>query len=307
MEDENVIIEILEDIFDEVKKHNTFTKQISFDCPICSYEIKALDSGDGKGNLEINYGKQVYKCWSCSETHGTHGHLGKLIDKFGTKEDKKVYNLVRGDDSNNKTKQKLKKLKLPKEYKKFTEVSDIFPEKKRALNYLKQRGISDQIINKHTIGFCYQGEYAGRIIVPSFDTNSKLNYFVARSWNPKNKIKYKNPVYPKDELIFNESLIDWEKDLWIVEGVFDSFFIPNSIALLGKFVNDNLFEKIYENCKSNVIICLDSDAWNDAVKLFHKLNGGKLFGNVKIVKLEDDQDVADLRGIIPTELIKTID
>jgi hypothetical protein len=37
------------------------------------------------------------------------------------------------------------------------------------------------------------------------------------------------------------------------------------------------------------------------------LNGGKLFGRVKIVKLEDDQDVADLRGVIPKKLIKTIE
>ena len=91
MDNQEVLLDILYDIFDEEKKHNEITKQISFDCPVCYYDIKGLDRGDGKGNLEVNYGKQVYKCWSCAETHGTHGHLGKLIDNFGTKENKKLY------------------------------------------------------------------------------------------------------------------------------------------------------------------------------------------------------------------------
>jgi hypothetical protein len=43
---------------------------------------------------------------------------------------------------------------------------------------------------------------------------------------------------------------------------------------------------------------LDSDAWQDAVKLYHNLNGGRLYGKVKIIKLTGDADVADLRGDI---------
>lgn len=298
MDTSEVIVEILTDIFGEEKKHNELTKQISFDCPVCSYDIKGLDHGDGKGNLEVNYDKSVFKCWSCAETHGTHGHIGKLIDKFGTREDKKLYNVVREDNPSENYKKKEKKLRLPKEFKRFEEVSDYFPEKKRALKYLDSRDINNDVITKYNIGFCYQGEYAGRIIVPSYNTEGELNYFVARSWNPKNKVKYKNPNYSKDKLIFNESLIDWNKNVYIVEGVFDSFFIDNSIPLLGKFINDFLFESLYEKCSKNIIICLDSDAWHDSLKIYHKLNGGSLFGRVKVIKLEDERDIAELKGNI---------
>jgi DNA primase len=298
MDTSEVIVEILTDIFGEEKKHNEITKQISFDCPVCSYDIKGLDEGDGKGNLEVNYDKSVFKCWSCAETHGTHGHIGKLIDKFGSREDKKLYNVVREDSPNRDYKKKVKPLKLPKEFKYFNEVSDFFPEKKRALKYLHSRSITEEIISKHRIGFCYEGEYSGRIIVPSFDDNDKLNYFVARSWNTKNRIKYKNPNYSKDKLIFNQHLINWDEDIYIVEGVFDSFFINNSIPLLGKFINDHLFETLYEKCKKNIILCLDSDAWNDSLKIYHKLNGGALFGRIKIIKLEDERDIAELKGDI---------
>ena len=76
------IIEILEDILGEHRGHNDVRGQMSFDCPVCSYDIKGLDVGDGKGNLEVNYKDEVYKCWVCSETHETHGTIYKLIKKF---------------------------------------------------------------------------------------------------------------------------------------------------------------------------------------------------------------------------------
>jgi hypothetical protein len=66
------IIEILEEILGEPHMHNDYKCQISFDCPVCSYDLKGLDEGDGKGNLEVNYRFGVYKCWACGETNNTH-------------------------------------------------------------------------------------------------------------------------------------------------------------------------------------------------------------------------------------------
>jgi hypothetical protein len=68
--------------------------------------------------------------------------------------------------------------------------------------------------------------------------------------------------------------------------------------MLGKHMSDLLLNTLYEKANGNIIICLDSDAWNDGVKLFHNLNGGRLYGKVKIIKLTGDADVADLRGDI---------
>lgn len=81
------------------------------------------------------------------------------------------------------------------------------------------------------------------------------------------------------------------------------FFVENSIPLLGKVISDNLWQKLYENSKSNIIICLDGDAWDDAVKLYEKINGGKLRGRVKLVKLPNNKDIADLNGEIKPEQI----
>lgn len=297
MKEDSLLIDLVETIFGEPKSINEYSGQISVDCPVCSYEIKGLSKTDGKGNLEINYQQHIYKCWACAETHGTHGHLGKLIDQFGSKKDKKTYRLIRPDKFEKKEKE-YKKLELPKEFKKFNEIHPIHIPRKEAYNYLKKRGITDDIIDKYGIGLCIEGEYQGRIIVPSYNKKGELNYFVGRSWNPRARLKYKNPEAAKDFLIFNESHINWKKDIYLVEGVFDSFFLENSIALLGKYVNDNLWEMLYTKAKKDIIVCLDGDAFDDAKKLYDKLNGGSLYNRVKLAKLPKDKDVGDLKGDI---------
>ncbi len=68
--------------------------------------------------------------------------------------------------------------------------------------------------------------------------------------------------------------------------------------MLGKHMSELLFESIYNKAKGDIIICLDADAWVNAVKLYHELNGGVLWGRIKIIKLPDDKDVCDLKGEI---------
>jgi hypothetical protein len=102
-------------------------------------------------------------------------------------------------------------------------------------------------------------------------------------------------------LIFNESRIDWEQDIYLVEGVFDGFFVTNSIPLLGKFVSDLLWETLYDRAKGRIKICLDGDAWTDAIRIYDKLSGGKLYGRIDVIKLPLDKDLGDLRGEILPE------
>jgi DNA primase len=276
-------------------QHYESKGQISFDCPVCAAE-KGLENGDGKGNLEINYSRHVYKCWACGETLGTQGPLGKLFDKFATKKQKKVYELIKPEELKQEEKKKVR-LRLPQGFTTFQDSNPRFIPHIEAYNYLKSRGITDEIIEKFKIGYTATGDYAYRIVVPSYDTEGILNYFVARAWVPK-KMKYKNPPVPKDEIIFNEGAVDWKKDVYLCEGVFDSFFLPNPIVMLGKKMSKLLFETLYLKAEGNIIICTDGDAFTDGVKLYHELNGGKLYNKIKLIKLPADKDVCDLRGQI---------
>lgn len=303
------VFEILEDIFGDYKNHNDYRCQVSFDCPVCSYDIKNLEKGDGKGNLEVNYRYGVYKCWVCAETHETHGSIYKLIKKYGTPKQLKKYELLRPDDTEDSTKRVYKQVRLPKEFIPFKDASiglKLTPQYKQALAYINKRNITDLMLQIYNIGFCYNGLYENRIIIPSYDEEKRLNYFVARSYLSKTKLKYKNPEAQKEIIIFNEHLINWDETIYIVEGAFDSIFIPNSIPMLGKFMSEHLFKKLYENAKK-IVIVLDPDAWDDAERLYHRINCGKLMGKVWIVKLEGDKDIADLKGDLSEYKIKQID
>ena len=44
MDDTELIVDLLKDALGNVKNHYENKGQISFDCPVCSYDIKGLDT-----------------------------------------------------------------------------------------------------------------------------------------------------------------------------------------------------------------------------------------------------------------------
>lgn len=295
-EEIDVLVELLTDVLGEPKQHYESKGQISFDCPVCAEE-KGLDDGDGKGNLEINYFRHVYKCWACGETHGTHGTLGKLLDGYATKQQKKIYNLIKPEELQQQDKKRVR-LRFPEGFTTFKDSNPRFIPHIEAYKYLQSRGITDEMIEKYKIGYTVQGEFSYRVIIPSYDKDGILNYFVGRAWVNK-KMKYKNPAsVPKDEIIFNENLLNWNDDVYLVEGAFDSFFLPNPLVMLGKKMSKLIFETLYNKANANIIVCVDGDAWDDGLKIYNELNGGRLYNKIKMVKLPKDKDVCDLRGNI---------
>jgi len=298
MDENEALVELLEEVLGDHGLHYPNRGQISFNCPVC-------DDDRNKHNLEVNYIDNVYKCWSCGDSEGTHGPLGRIFDKYGNKKHKKLYNVLKPETVVKRERPK-KTLKLPDSFTLFKDSSPVYPVRRQAMNYLKSRGITDEMIERYGIGFCDKGDHSGRIVVPSYNKNGELNYYIARSWNPMSKAKYKNPEAEKDKIIFWENLIDWNKDIFLVEGAFDGLFLENSIPMLGKHMSELLFETLYMNAKGNITICLDSDAWENAVKLYHELNGGEMWGRIKLIKLPDDKDIADLRGEIKDEYYRII-
>ena len=288
MDENDALVELLEEVLGDHGLHYPNHGQISFNCPVC-------DDGRNKHNMEVNYIRNVYKCWSCGDSEGTHGSLTKIFDKFGNKKQKKLFQVLKPETVVKKERQK-KSLKLPEGFTLFKDSSKVYPVRRAAINYLYNRGITDQMIEKYQIGFCDKGDHAGRIVIPSYNKKGELNYYIARSWDPMSRAKYKNPKEEKDKIIFWENQIDWNKDIFLVEGAFDGLFLDNSIPMLGKHMSELLFETIHNKAKGEVTICLDADAWTNAVKLYHELNGGNLWGKIKLIKLPEDKDIADLRG-----------
>jgi DNA primase len=227
-------------------------------CPFCSHHKK---------KLQINLDTQRWHCWVCdSKGRSIAGLLRKLnVDIRDLSKVKDIY----GDEPEYDPKEEFViKLQLPKEFKQlYFKPKGLFnPLYNKAIHYLKERGITQADIIKYNIGYCEDGIYGGRIIIPSYDADGELNYFVARSFYEDEKMKYKNPPVSRDVIVF-ENQINWNEPIVLVEGVFDSFSVKrNVVPLLGKFLLSKLKNKIFEKGVKEVTIMLDSDAIDDSTK-----------------------------------------
>jgi hypothetical protein len=304
------LVDIFESFLGEPRKHNEDTGQVAFDCPACSAE-KGLMEGDGKGNLEINYNRNIFHCWSCSETNHMHGPIIRLLKRYATPRHIRDYLLLKPDADIAIAKQVTDiVVELPDEYKKLAECTPQDYKYGAAIAYLRKRGIGPDTIKEFDIGYAVKGKYFNRIIIPSYDAAGKVNYFIARWFDKEfNKIKYLNPTAEKQEIVFNEAKINFDATIYIVEGATDHIVTPNSTPLLGKYISDKLFELLYDNAKGYIVIVLDDDAWEDAKNLYRQLDVGDLAGRIKIVRCPEGYDPSKIyeklgpKGIVA--LLKT--
>ena len=223
-----------------------------------------------KPKLQINVKSGKWHCWVSGE--GGH-NLFQLFKKL--KATKKHYDELKelSDDfvtykyvPDTKTN---KEVKLPDEYKPMW-IESKEPIYKHALKYLKSRGVSSDDMVKYSIGYCEDGLYSNRIIIPSYDNEGKLNFFVGRDVFDS-KLKYRNSPTPKDIIGF-ELFVNWEEPILLVEGALDAISTKiNSIPLFGKTIMNNLKRKILEKKVKTLYVALDNDAVKDSIKIVEEL------------------------------------
>jgi len=240
-----------------------------FYCPSCEHHKK---------KLSINIDKNVFKCWVCD---WSGRNIYRIIRRYGDNEDKYQWKSFGQRVEIEKFTNKLfgQKTEIQKEIIDLPDEFISLANKKlpitslRPLNYLKSRGLGKKDIIKWKMGYCSDGEYAGRIVIPSFNEDGDINYFVTRSYD-NNWKKYLNPTNSKD-IIFNYPYLDFDEDLILVEGVFDASKTgDNSVPLLGSTLNENskLFYEIVKN-DTPIYLALDPDAEkkiNKLISLFLK-------------------------------------
>jgi DNA primase len=239
---------------------NLVGDETAFYCPFCHHH---------KQKLQINLKTQKWHCWVCNSGGKKISYLlRKLdVDKSAIKKINEYY----GDNtyiSEKKDTDTKVFIGLPTEFQSLLLNPIGFnPEHKQAVAYLSRRGISVKEIAKYNIGYCASGIYARRIIIPSYDSDGMLNYFVSRSYYEDTKMKYKNPTISKNIICF-DSQINWKLPIILCEGVFDAIAIRrNAIPLLGKFPSKKLVEKIFLEAVKEIYIALDTDAISDALKV----------------------------------------
>lgn len=259
-------INILKDILGD---YTISGNEFIFKCPFCDHHKK---------KLSINFNKGAAKCWICD---WSTPNLGRIVRRLGTYVQIQEWNELCGiieindyskifESFEEVIEEKEEVIDLPEEFitlcTKNNHISS-YP----ARRYLKDRGISSQDIKYWKMGYCISGKYENRIIIPSFNLDGNVNYFIARRYDDGGWSKYLNPKASKD-IIFNELYLDWTEDIIIVEGVFDAIKAKNAIPILGSTLRENsrLFKQIVKNDPA-IYIALDPDAEKKAEKLIKSL------------------------------------
>jgi len=166
---------------------------------------------------------------------------------------------------------KEKVLELPEEFISLVN-KDIPLASLPARQYLYSRGLTKADICNYKVGYCGKGEYEGYVIIPSFNMEGNINFFVARNFANSWKT-YMNPRVPRNAMIFNELFLNFREDLVVVEGVFDAVNAGNnSVPLLGSTLSEQskLLQKIVKY-DTPVYVALDHDAEKKSMRIIKKL------------------------------------
>ena len=219
-----------------------------------------------KPKLQINTQTQKWHCWVSNQ--GGH-KLYQLFKKLKASKEQydELTDLVGGFQSLSSNREKVKEniVRLPKEFKPLLSNGNSIIAKHSRV-YLNNRNVSNGDILRYGIGYCEEGMYSNRVIVPSYNSDGELNYFVGRDIY-EGGFKYKNPPVSKDVIGF-DLFINWNEPIILCEGVFDAIAIKrNAIPLFGKTIPKSLKKKIYEKKVKEIYILLDKDAISDAIKI----------------------------------------
>lgn len=257
-----ILKQVLGDFYQLKQEHLFF-------CPKCNHH---------KRKLSLNVEKNVFKCWVCDYSGNT---IYRLIRQYGSYKQKHAWRELTDQvdissfseilfQDQEKTEDNESHITLPEEFVSLAN-KNLPYSALQARNYLTLRGVSKKDILFWKIGYCPKGKYSNRIIIPSFGTTGRCNYYVARTYD-KSKRKYLNPPSSKN-MIFNHLYLDFDAPITLVEGIFDAIISgPNSVPLLGSTLREEtrLFQEIIKN-DTPIFIALDADAEKKSKYLIKKL------------------------------------
>ena len=240
------------------KSHKRARDNYAFHCPFCNHRKPKLEIS----MITNDEGKNFWECWVCKTRGQSIYSLVKQL-KLPKNEAQEILKFVKKGKKYEYKNDDV--VELPKEFKKLTSASSTSIIANKIKKYLHERGLTENDFIKYNVGYTTTGEYGGRIIIPSYSSSNRLNYFIGRTYE-NSYFKYKNPKSSKD-IVFFENLINWNQPIILCEGAFDAMSIKrNAIPLFGKKISNTLMKKIIESNVKKIYLALDDDALVDAFK-----------------------------------------
>jgi DNA primase len=283
--------------------------EVNVCCPFCVYRGHAEDT---KYRLGINTETGVAHCYQCEY----------IASRFNKNRKRKLFGDIcrqLGLQTEEMTDKEVSIQKLETMSKKKEDVEVVLPEEyeplwenvndaigKEALAYVLARGVTEEQIKKHKIGFCAVGKYSYRIIFPIYmfskkTSQVKLNGLVTRTF-------YKDATGPKylnsngNKNIFNlKSPIKRKKIGVLCEGVFDALAVERSVdyvdalARLGSSLTSIQLHRL--KSYKEIVVWPDPDepGIEGANKVIRQIVDYNLNAKISFVMpLEDDEDLGKL-------------
>lgn len=283
-----------------------------WDCPLC---------GDRRKRLYVNVNTHSAWCFNC-EFRGSIISLISAIEGISFKEALEIYKSHHGvfqmpEQIKDEVIQKINKVSYSRYFSKVpVDLPDDYTELdgsdsitgKMIYKYLKKRGVTDEQIRTHRFGFCYEGRYRKRAILPIFE-QGELRYWVARAIEKKAQLKELSPVvesnqFGKSEVIFNVDRASiLFNSLVLAEGIFDALtFGDVGCSILGHHLSNAQLEVLLgykDYLTDGIYIAMDEDAWRDSIEMAEMLFQ---YFPVYLCRVTGDPNEMGRRGCL--ELIK---
>lgn len=242
---------------------NSFDRRIikenhfNFRCNLCGDSAKSknkmrghlLLQKDFKTNQEFWY----YKCWNngCSACFSAWSAEKWLKKSFPSHYNQYVREILQNKDEDelktqiNSIKKKQQKINIQRnnkdEFNNFVPIMGTKLVCYKAIEYCKQRRIPKKYWKTWYV--CDQGIFKNRLIIPFYNNKGNVYYYQGRSLDNREP-KYLNKHDNKDKAIYNFYHVDKNKPIIVTEGIIDSLFIENSIAIIGLEINNNVLNTL---------------------------------------------------------------
>lgn len=257
------------------------------ECPQCQ-----------KKKLAINVEKQRWQCWKCNSGGGVFALSKWLGIKLSPDQSSNFSHLrnkyIETPKLQDKPYQDVECV-LPKDYISLSNSSGVLGQK--ALEFVMNRGVSPEMIEKWHLGYCATGIYAKMIVIPVEDTDGVIRTFQTRRyWGNGNKNM--NP-YNVDKLVYNLRHAQGYPGLIVVEGPWDAMATHSrmscdnisSTALMGHSCNSVQARQIAQFLKPEFTwIALDPDVTEEEREKVASALIAEGLPNVEILHPSKDPD-----------------
>lgn len=250
----------------------------------------------GKYSMGIHLDRSFAHCFKCEEKKDPIEIL-MVVEGFEQKSEAYKFLSIQQEyeyfESYSRVKRIYKPVELPEGYKLITSGTSYLA--KAARHYLQKRGFNINKLALKGVGYGTSGDYTGYIIFP-FYRKGELVYYQGRLFAGLGT-KMKNPLdtefgIGKSQVIYNQDAFYIYNKAYLVESITNSLTLgDNAGGINGKSISDQQLSSIIMSPCEKLIIILDPDAWENAIKLGMSLVHYK---KTKVVKLPDEVDVNDI-------------